>query len=1271
MAEKNPGSGSPFNLTTVIALLTVAGGMWVVSQNPTSSRPTSPDGLPSESTGDQAVRARLWEDPLDEKNWRAQATNEMAFELLRQQTVARLSGTNPPPLLLPVMIHGGPYTEDQESRIRTRYATISALGEAGYVPEDAEHVGTLEIPWPTPTALSGWLKKPNALLRLVTGTNVPANVPACESSVSIAFEWYRSRVFNKGNQPSPEKRVLVLWLEEEQFTDFPHARLALLLNELANTNSFCTNFAQMNVCLTNYYFCGVHLVGPRTSATLRGFLPSFTAGAFDPSVTARSLLADVSNVLHQVDVFCPTPRVMDAMLVTNSADDKPRHETARALTNYWFHTFHNFAATDAQLAREAFEELKLRQVDLGKTNVNLVLVSEWDTFYGRALALTYAAELAKFQQVSNKPSNTTFVRQFLAGSNVWPQNLICETYLRGLDGQTTKPKATPSKSDGSRKPTIEQLVDGDVNESPAEGEPQFDYMIRLGDRLLERQRQMRAAGQGKFEAIGICGSDSYDTLVILQVLRRRFPDTVFFTTDLDARFAHPKEQDWARNLVVLSGYGLELNINFQGGIAPFRDSDQTAYFAATLAALDAACFDKLGEITVPPRRFEIGRDGIYDLSVNPPGPLQAPPEGHVQFLQQPEKKTKLAIVIVCGLFLVFLTWRVVQRLTTDCTQFENAALWFRQEDVGGRDGAASLMRRLRQLGCYAQSPDPGAVWLWREFEKVVENFDKEGVQTELHSEQMQKLMDHLNDDVLQSKINFNAIASSKLIAEKTLEDIRQMHRENQSQGVFEKSLSTRRMRLHRRLLDELFDVILTPQAEEKLEDAEQVELKALATATRFARRAGEEQFRLRRYQRRWAWAGALVLLVVLWVMLCTASDDSQPFKAGEPFLFTAGISVWPTEFFRLFALALSVILIFRSYAMLRGGIFEITRNFRLPLMTYPAKKILWRLPSIPPPAAAVDVNWLWEHYQQLGRPWHCFRRIAPMFLLYFCFCMAIVKLFDSFPYTPLRGGAVLPWNYILLYTSVSAFLILAFWMIDAACLCRWLVERLGESPTVYPKACLQHFIRQRGLRQSTAAEDKQKIEKKFARKISCVLPEQSEQLRQLEAEKEAAIKEAALARSQNNRRNEDILAEWIDMQIIAELTARVGRLVYLPFIVFFVTIVSRNSLFDRWTWPPALVAIFILNLCLCAASMLILRQSAFKAREAGLATLKARVEETEKENTPDPKARQASVAKKLLDELETLDKGAFAPIWESPLLGAILIPSTGTVLLELLPYLFK
>ena len=108
----------------------------------------SPAEGDSASISDQQVQARLWEDPLDLKGQKAQAEGETAFKLLRGQIAARAPSDQSPTLLL-VMSHGGPYGEDQESRIRSRFAVISALGESGYAPEDATHIGAVEIAWPT------------------------------------------------------------------------------------------------------------------------------------------------------------------------------------------------------------------------------------------------------------------------------------------------------------------------------------------------------------------------------------------------------------------------------------------------------------------------------------------------------------------------------------------------------------------------------------------------------------------------------------------------------------------------------------------------------------------------------------------------------------------------------------------------------------------------------------------------------------------------------------------------------------------------------------------------------------------------------------------------------------------------------------------------------------------------------------------------------------------------------------------------------------------
>ncbi len=92
------------------------------------------------------------------------------------------------------------------------------------------------------------------------------------------------------------------------------------------------------------------------------------------------------------------------------------------------------------------------------------------------------------------------------------------------------------------------------------------------------------------KAIGVLGSDFYDKHLVLQALRQRIPDAVYFTTDLDARALHPEHLQWTRNLLVATHFALSLRkdekVDIQGEAPPFRGAYQTSVFFAVLRALN-------------------------------------------------------------------------------------------------------------------------------------------------------------------------------------------------------------------------------------------------------------------------------------------------------------------------------------------------------------------------------------------------------------------------------------------------------------------------------------------------------------------------------------------------------------------------------------------------------------------------------------------------------------------------------------------------------------
>lgn len=255
---------------------------------------------------------------------------------------------------------------------------------------------------------------------------------------------------------------------------------------------------------------------------------------------------------------------------------------------------------DDQLALVLVDELTRRGIDLaapaGKDH--MALVGEWDTFYGRALPLTLEAAVQYRRLPEGSQDLNQVILGILEGRLRPPTRVERFNYLRGLDGSVAseresggdsepEPRETPSASSramgGSTVPALSPWRRKREVER-ATGDVQFDYMRRLADQLSRYDSELRRSGEA-LRVIGVVGTDAYDKLVVLQALREQFPQTLFFTTDLDVRLLHPADYQWNRNLLVASSFGLSLDKALQQRIPPFRDSYQTATFLAVQLAL--------------------------------------------------------------------------------------------------------------------------------------------------------------------------------------------------------------------------------------------------------------------------------------------------------------------------------------------------------------------------------------------------------------------------------------------------------------------------------------------------------------------------------------------------------------------------------------------------------------------------------------------------------------------------------------------------------------
>ena len=630
-------------LTLALALA----GVLLVKEPLRSSRPVGTGLEMKQTTGDQLVRARLWEDPLEavhralkeSKSSPEKKTGRSLYERVRpiRTSIEERVNEGHNITVLLVATAGGPYVESSESRIRDRYALGAALNVGCYVPEDEGNLSFLE--WDSSGA-----------------------IPA------LPYEWYRQRKTRLcGAAGEQADSIAVVWLPDEALhqgflatlTSFSQAIVCKEQGQNVHDGCLLTadkpKLVQLDPTLQHHVT--FKIIGPRSSSAFRDLLAE--AKRLYPK--KREGVGIWPNEDGTIELYSPWATAMKGLLAYGLDLDIETDKRGECRGYEDCETeFHGRLAragirlaydvgSDDMLFEALVDELERRQVRLGWDPV--VLIGEWDSFYGRALPIEFRAsacarvaklsetDLVKIQVPATIKSWCTTVPQSIdlqirrpADYESLTLNVFRYSYLSGLDGEVpgddkiraeraAKQKATETAKD--LRPEIAQL------ERP-EGTSQFDYVRTLAARI-------RYEGEGA-RAIGILGTDPYDALLILKALRPAFPDAIFFTVDLDARYLVASEHKWTRNMIIASHLGLQLDGGLQRDIPPFRGSDQTSTYFAVLRAVNhvvcrsgeraqkahAACSggyrvaltpEDRAYHTASPRLFEIGRDGAVDLSI--------------------------------------------------------------------------------------------------------------------------------------------------------------------------------------------------------------------------------------------------------------------------------------------------------------------------------------------------------------------------------------------------------------------------------------------------------------------------------------------------------------------------------------------------------------------------------------------------------------------------------------------------------------------------------
>ena len=233
--EESPFRGLVLSWPAIGAFLVAVWGLIVARPQLESPRPTPPLSRTPGEKG--SALARLWQDPL------AAALNQAAEEApqLPEQAFLRpvndLLSHDPKPksiLFLLVCINPQNTPEHVESRRRERYATLSALSTAGYVPDQAERICYVKLPRnlgespASGVSLVGLIGSPLGQGPfLAASALIPARGflggPATRDAFLIPHELVRPPELVQVNlEPTPTHfgAVCVLWLSEDLGEDY-------------------------------------------------------------------------------------------------------------------------------------------------------------------------------------------------------------------------------------------------------------------------------------------------------------------------------------------------------------------------------------------------------------------------------------------------------------------------------------------------------------------------------------------------------------------------------------------------------------------------------------------------------------------------------------------------------------------------------------------------------------------------------------------------------------------------------------------------------------------------------------------------------------------------------------------------------------------------------------------------------------------------------------------------------------------------------------------
>jgi hypothetical protein len=358
----------------------------------------------------------------------------------------------------------------------------------------------------------------------------------------------------------------------------------------------------------------------------------------------------------------------------------------------------------------------------------------------------------------------------------------------------------------------------------------------------------------------------------------------------------------------------------------------------------------------------------------------------------------------------------------------------------------------------------------------------------------------------------------------------------------------------------------------------------------------------------------------------------------EPFYFNEGISIWPTIIIRGVAIVFSLFFLIISFRSLRNNCEELARDFNVYKYLEEAshswgKNIsdcwekrktqlynLWKyfvhlLTNVMSYFKAifqnddkiinneVSVEYLWQQYIRKDKFGCMFWRTILLSFFYFLISKYIITTW-GLPYTPARGDKIFYLYKITLFLTIVIFIFLTFYVFDAIRIFRrFVTDFYGKDPQ-WEETSLSQFGWQLGM-------------------------------------------------------SKEALGDWMLIRMVAKRSEVVGKLIYYPFIVWFMIFLARLHYFDNWRIPLGLAIVISLSAMIAWSSAFMLRRSAEGLRADLLNRLEKKliaVLSAESLGKEKPEKKRSEYIQKVMEEIKAIRRGAFAPVLQQPALQSLLVP---------------